>query len=151
MDQAAWRDVWKTIDSMVTGDWDPKAPNSRARQAQDMMRNAASSFLVPGDVLESSGAYRFVVDLPVAKKDIKVSVEAGRPRQLTVSGERTAVVDEQWTIRRSERYAGAAKRSWPLPEDADASKIFAKADNGVLTVTVCKVREPEVAATIPVD
>lgn len=61
----------QTIDSMVTGDWDPKAPNSRARQAQDMMRNAASSFLVPGDVLESSGAYRFVVDLPVAKKDIK--------------------------------------------------------------------------------
>ncbi len=63
--------VLQTIDSMVTGDWDPKAPNSRARQAQDMMRNAASSFLVPGDVLESSGAYCFVVDLPVAKKDIK--------------------------------------------------------------------------------
>ena len=35
---------------------------------------------------------------------MQVSVEAGRPRQLTVSAERTAAVDEQWTIRRSERY-----------------------------------------------
>ena len=65
----------QTIDSMVNGDWDPKAPNSRARQAQDMMRNAANSLIVPGDVLESSGAYRFVVDLPgIPKQDIKVGV-----------------------------------------------------------------------------
>ena len=65
--------VLQTIDSMVTGDWDPKAPNSRARQAQDMMRNAANSLIVPGDVLESSGAYRFVVDLPgIKKQEIKV-------------------------------------------------------------------------------
>jgi HSP20 family protein len=58
----------------------------------------------------------------------------------------------EWRRTRKERRFGSFKRSWTLPEDADLSRINARVEKGVLTLTVNRVKpvEPEVT-TINID
>lgn len=74
-------------------------------------------------------------DLPsLRREDIKVTVEND---VLTIEGERTRTQDVQNDrYFRSERGYGAFRRSFSLPKTADASRVNAAYQDGVLTVTL---------------
>lgn len=95
---------------------------------------------------------RFVVhaDLPgVDVKDIDVSFQDG---VLSIAGKRESEVkDEQDGYRRVECAYGEFRREFTLPETADADKVTAKSDKGVLEVIIGKseVRKPKRIAVKP--
>ena len=61
---------------------------------------------------------------------------------LTISGERKQEHEEKTDkIHRIERSYGKFIRSFPLPENADASKVTASVDQGVVSVTIPKKHE----------
>jgi len=103
------------------------------------------------DVLERDNDYVINVDVPgVAKEDLKVHVteegRRGRKRKLlTVSGERKDEdfkEDKEHGVRSSVRRYGKFSRSLVLPENCNAehAQIKAKHNNGVLKVTLPKVK-----------
>jgi len=58
---------------------------------------------------------------------------------LTIKGERqTENVEEKENYRRVERQSGQFYRRFTLPDSADADKIQARSEHGVLTVTIPK-------------
>ena len=114
-----------------------------------LAENGASNRWLPAvDVRESDDAYRVDVELPaVAPEDVDVSFKNG---VLTISGERNfSTSDENESVHRSERRFGRFTRSFRLPENADEDAIEAKADRGVVTITVAK-REKAKARIIEV-
>jgi HSP20 family molecular chaperone IbpA len=86
----------------------------------------------------SDSEYQVRAELPGLdpEKDITVSVDHGL---LTVRAERH---DEEKTKHRSEFRYGLMQRTVRLPTGAEADKIIAKYDKGVLTVTV-PIGEPQ--------
>jgi HSP20 family protein len=102
----------------------------------------------PADVLENAQEFRVVLDLPgVDPASIKLSVEKDT---LDVAAERKfappAAGEE---LHRSERAHGAIARSFTLPSGVDSTKVEARYEAGVLTVTLPK-REETKARAIPV-
>lgn len=100
-----------------------------------------ADWLAPAsDASSNDDAYRISVELPgVSEEDIHLSVEGG---VVTVSGEKTETREEKgetWYF--SERQYGSFKRSFRLPEDADADKAEAHVKNGVLEVSVPRRKE----------
>lgn len=89
------------------------------------------------DVHEGDGKYAVSVELPGARKE-DVTVEC-QDRVLTIRGEKKSEREEQNEKRRLvERRYGSFSRSFSLPADADAEKIEARFENGVLTLTIPK-------------
>jgi HSP20 family protein len=79
------------------------------------------------------------------KEDVKVTLEGDRTLQ--ISGERTREQEKKTdTWHRVERSHGKFLRRIRLPDNANVESVNAKVENGVLTVTVPKVKkaEPEV-------
>lgn len=89
------------------------------------------------DVSESDHEVVIKAEIPgIAAKDIDITVTDST---LSISGskqEQEERMDE--TYYRSERRFGAFRRVVELPESADASKIVAESDNGVVTIKVAK-------------
>ena len=92
---------------------------------------------------EASGddnVYRISIELPgVVEKDITLSAENG---VVSLKGEKKTEREEKgetWYF--SERQYGSFSRSFRLPPDADDSKVKADLKNGVLMVTVPKMKE----------
>ncbi|WP_024789624.1 Hsp20/alpha crystallin family protein [Lebetimonas sp. JH292] len=79
--------------------------------------------------------YYVEVDLPgVKKEDINISVNEGI---LSISGERKLEKkEEKENYTRIESFFGRFERSFKLPSDADAEKIEAKFEDGVLKVFI---------------
>jgi HSP20 family protein len=108
-------------------------------QIYEPFRSFGSRFadwLAPAsDASSSDEAYRISIELPgVAEEDIQLFVEGG---VVTVSGEKSETKEEKgdtWYF--SERQYGSFKRSFRLPEDADAENAEAHVKNGVLEVSV---------------
>ena len=70
-------------------------------------------------------------------------------RVLTISGERQdESTEEKEGYYRSERRFGKFFRSFNLPQSADESKISAKADEGVLRITIPKVEKDSVSSRV---
>ncbi|HBS50006.1 MAG TPA: glutamyl-tRNA amidotransferase [Rhodobacteraceae bacterium] len=89
---------------------------------------------------EASGgkdSYEIAMELPgVSEADVDLTVENG---VLTIRGEKKTHEERKgdtWYF--SERQYGAFRRSFRLPEDADADKASAKMTDGVLHVSVPK-------------
>lgn len=84
-------------------------------------------------------AYRIAMELPgVAETDIHLTVANGL---VTVKGEKKSEREEKgdtWFF--SERQFGSFSRSFRLPPDADAAGIAAALKDGVLTVTIPKLK-----------
>lgn len=100
------------------------------------------------DIHENDSAYTLLVDIPgVDPKDIDVSMEKS---VLSIKGERKKNLraTESEGVKRIERKYGLFARQFTLPEEADAEHIDAKADNGVLTITIPK---QEVAVSRRID
>lgn len=89
------------------------------------------------DVSESESDFQVVVELPgLDEKDVEVTLGDDR---LTIKGEKKAERDEKRNnYHLVERTYGAFQRSFNLPSEADANKIAATFDKGVLTVIVAK-------------
>lgn len=91
---------------------------------------------------EDEKAYYLEIDLPgVKKEDINVEV---KDNVLRISGERKFKKEEEDKgYKRVESFFGKFERSFTLPADADAEKIEAKAEDGVLTIVIPKVEQKE--------
>jgi HSP20 family protein len=97
--------------------------------------------LVPAiDVVEGEKAYRVTAELPgLAERDIEVTMDRDL---LTIKGEKKEEHEEKEKgYFLSERHFGSIQRSLRLPEGIDDSKIEARFENGVLTVTLPKTAE----------
>jgi HSP20 family protein len=97
------------------------------------------------DVLTQDGKLVIRAELPgVRQEDVDITLQNN---VLTISGERKVEEEEQrggYYVR--ERRYGSFRRSLPVPEGTDESKIHARYENGVLEVTVegaAAVREPK--------
>jgi HSP20 family protein len=139
---------------MMLARWDPFRDLKSVEDEFDRLigRAFARESWVPAlDVRETDDRFELSVDLPgIDPKDVTVSYEDG---MLSVSGRREfAQEDKGETWHRIERGFGSFARSVRLPRTADADKIEATFDKGVLTVMVPKVetakpRTIEVKAT----
>lgn len=97
--------------------------------------------LVPAvDVIDDEKAYRVIAELPgLTDKNIEVTKDGDL---LTIKGEKKEEHEEKEKgYFLSERHFGSVERSLRLPEGIDDSKIEAKFENGVLTVTLPKTPE----------
>lgn len=96
------------------------------------------------DVSEDDKAITLTAELPGMKEeDVEVVL---RDDMLTVKGEKKSAREEnKENYHLTERRYGSFERTFRLPETADADKIKAAIDDGVLTVTVPKKAEAKKA------
>ena len=89
------------------------------------------------DILETDDEYVLKVEVPgVRKEDVKVRAEDG---VLTITGERRREeLPQDVRVHRAERDYGRFERRFRMAEDADASKVSARIENGLLWVRVAK-------------
>jgi HSP20 family protein len=89
------------------------------------------------DISENDTAFTLLADIPgVDPNNIDISMEKG---VLTIKGERKSInAEESENFRRVERQSGQFYRRFTLPDSADADKIEAKSEHGVLTITIPK-------------
>jgi HSP20 family protein len=101
------------------------------------------------DVAEGDKAYTITAELPgVNEKDVDVSVDED---MLVIKGEKHQEKEEKSKNRYvSERSYGAFQRMFSLPRGTDATKIEARFQNGVLTVSVPKTAQKQEARKVEV-
>ena len=128
-------DPWRQMRALLS--WDPFREMAPFPGFEDRSAAFAPAF----DIKETKDSYEFKADVPgIQEKDLEVTVTGNR---LTVGGKREEEKEE-----RSERYYayernyGSFSRSFTLPDGADAEKLRASLEQGVLTVMVPK--KPEV-------
>lgn len=92
------------------------------------------------DVQETQGEFRLVAELPGLKRDhVKISLT---DNVLTLRGEKKSEQDrETGSWHQVERAYGVFERSFQLTCPVDASKVKAKFEDGVLTITLPKSEE----------
>lgn len=119
------------------------------------LREDATTALAGGDwqpavdVREEADRYELYVDLPGVQPDaVDINLEQG---VLTISGERTAIAaEEAQQFRRVERPRGRFVRRFSVPDSVDIDQVTARADNGVLQVSIPKLAKV-MARRIPVN
>lgn len=101
--------------------------------------NKGGVFYPAMDISEDKEGFHFKMDLPeVKKEDIKVECQDG---VLTISGQKkfeNETKNDDKKYHRIERSYGTFMRSFTLPEAANAEKVFAEYNNGVLDVKIAK-------------
>lgn len=108
--------------------------------AMNWPRASSSTFVPELNVYETDKEFEVSAALPgMNKDDLEISFNAG---VLTISGERKMDHEEKGRrYHRIESRFGRFHRSLPLPNDmVDQDKIAAKYENGVLNVTIPKVK-----------
>lgn len=108
------------------------------RRRSDDETNAATSDWTPAvDIREENDRFVIFADLPgVNPEDIEVTMEKG---VLALKGQRSSESkEESENYKRVERVRGSFYRSFTLPDTADAEKISARSNNGVLEITIPK-------------
>lgn len=107
---------------------------------QPVWRNAPRQYVPAADIIESESGLTLHLDMPgLDAKAIQVTVEKD---VLTVQAERKAEPKaEGVTVRRQERGFGTIARSFALPDTVDASRVEAKYEQGVLTLTLPRREE----------
>jgi HSP20 family protein len=102
--------------------------------------NEVSTWSPRVDVREEDGRYVILADVAgVDPKDIDISMDKN---VLTIKGERKLeTLAEGAKATRSERRHGAFKRSFTLPETANAEAITATGKHGVLEISIPKKAE----------
>lgn len=111
------------------------------RPVRGTERSAPAAIKV--DVTENDKGYVVHAEIPgVSKDEIQVAVEGN---QVTIAAEvkRNNETKEGERVLRTERYYGAAYRSFTLPSELDEANSEAKYDNGVLELKLAK--KPAVA------
>jgi HSP20 family protein len=102
-------------------------------------QNGARELLPATDIYETAEGITLQVDLPGHDpKAIEVKVENDT---LTLKSERKAERSDKDGARRLERSFGVYARSFVLPRTVDASRVEARYENGVLTLTLPRREE----------
>ncbi len=98
---------------------------------------ATSDWVPAVDIREEAEYYVIDADLPgVRPDDIEINMENG---MLTIKGSRQAQSQESGpNYKRTERASGVFYRRFSLPDTADADRISARSELGVLQVTIPK-------------
>ena len=98
---------------------------------------ATSDWTPAVDIKEEENHFVIIADIPgVDPKDIEIHMENG---MLSIKGERESESKvEREGYKRVERSRGTFYRRFNLPDSADAEKINAKSQNGVLEITIPK-------------
>ena len=111
---------------------------------------SAYSFVPKVDIVENDKAYEVHVAVPgMNKDDFKIDLN---DNFLTVSGERKFAKEKNENNFHSiETQYGTFSRSFSLPENADASQIDAKYNNGILEITIPKDEKKTLKTTIKVN
>ena len=123
---------WNLLDQMRR-EMD-RAMDTRADEGSSV---ATSDWVPAVDIKEEKDRFVIIADIPgVDPKDIEVHMENG---MLTIKGEKeTEKKEEREGYKRVERSYGSFYRRFSLPDTADAEKITAKSNNGVLEVSIGK-------------
>ena len=114
---------------------------SRVIPNEDDGGSIATSDWAPAvDIKEDENGFVLHADIPgVDPKDIEVSMENG---VLTIRGERHVETEEEREgYKRIERARGTFYRRFALPDTADADKISALGEHGVLEVRIPKAEK----------
>jgi HSP20 family protein len=119
---------------------------------REPLAGAMADWMPRANVHETEKAYEIQAELPqVKREDVKVTCDDG---VLTLSGERRYERKEGDgnKAHKVETAYGSFVRQFVLPDDADASKIDAKFDNGMLQIEIPRIpgRKPESPREIPV-
>ena len=132
------------FDEFFTG-FERRAPSlCRAYEPGWLLGGRRGEMTPAVDVAEDDKAVTLTAELPGLKEeDIEVVL---RDNMLTVKGEKKSEREEKKeNYYLSERRYGAFERTFRLPEAADADKIRAAIQDGVLTVTIPKKAEAKKA------
>ncbi|NBC64753.1 MAG: Hsp20 family protein [Bacteroidetes bacterium] len=109
---------------------------------EDAFNWTEGTFVPELNVYETAKQFEVTVELPgMDKNDFDISLN---DNVLTISGERRIKDDGKENGRRYHRVEsrfGKFSRSLPLPNVADADKIEAAYENGVLAITIPKLKE----------
>ena len=114
---------------------------SRVNAADDDNGRVVTSDWAPAvDIEERDDAFVLYADVPgVEPKAIDISMEDG---VLTIRGERASVKEEdKGGFKRIERTRGSFYRRFALPDTADAEKVSARGEHGVLEITIPKMEK----------
>lgn len=119
----------------------------RIRSAEDAGRKLygqAAGGLMKTDVRDKDGNYELDIELPGFKKDeISLTLDNG---YLVIGASKQVneeEKDDNGTVLRKERYSGAMQRSFYVGEGIDENDVKAKFEDGVLSLTFPKEKEPE--------
>ena len=107
-----------------------------SRSSEDS--SIATSDWVPAvDIKETDDSFVIMADIPGVKPEaIEVHMDHG---MLTIKGERDSETrEEKEGYKRVERSYGSFYRRFSLPDTADADRIVATSDQGVLKITIGK-------------
>lgn len=121
-----------------------KGMNKIFRESMRRVKNyqqSGKSFEPDADFLEQNGQYVLKVDLPGMKKE-QINIEIAE-NAIVISGERKTerqVKSDKDGVFQFERSSGSFYRRLSLPADADTGKVGAKYENGVLEVSMPKLK-----------
>ena len=112
-------------------------PYAREVEGEDYSNVVTSRWRPAVDIKEEDDRFVIYADLPgVDPKDIEITMDKG---VLTLKGERSEEKKEEHEgYKRVERVSGNFYRRFSLPDTADAERIEAKGENGVLEITLPK-------------
>ncbi len=107
-------------------------------------KEVVNAFVPTVNTREDENAYIVEVDLPgVKKEDIKVNIDPEK-RTLTISGERKFKQEvKKEDYYKIESSYGKFMRTFSLPENVDVEHIDAKTEEGVLEITLPKIKKEE--------
>lgn len=107
------------------------------RDADDFAAPAAAHWSPAVNVRETGDAYHIEAEVPgIDPAEIEVTLDKG---VLTLSGERRDGGEEDdGSLRHVERSYGRFVRRFTLPDSADGDTIEARADQGVLKLTIAR-------------
>ena len=128
---------------------DPFTQMMLMRQQMERNMRQAQAFADIGtfnprmDMKQMGKQYLITMDLPGMDKD-KINVEV-KKGMLIISGERHSETGDNKNNQyyRQERSFGSFLQAIPLPEDAQTDQVEASYKNGVLTVTVARLKKEE--------
>ncbi len=112
-------------------------------------KTATNAWAPNVDIHEDEKGFRVLADLPgVDSKDVDITLEDS---VLTIKGSRSTESEtEEAGFKRRERFSGEFVRRFTLPDTVDSEAITAKADNGVLRITIPK-REQVLPRSIAIE
>ena len=133
MSLVRYNNPWNLLNNLQRELYDPALNNNYNDDASVATANWTPSV----DISENDKAFTLLADIPGVNPDnIDISMEKG---VLTIKGERSSEsVEEGENYRRVERQNGQFYRRFTLPDSADADKIEAKSEHGVLRITIPK-------------
>ena len=104
--------------------------------------NCSVSHMMKTDIKENKDNYQLFIELPeVKKEDTKITLENGYLK-VTASLNKEDENDEDYIVR--ERSYGEWSRSYYVGDTVKLSDVFAKLENGVLTINIKKRTEKEI-------